>query len=90
MLALWDRVDLGAMAMKEYSAFPKGCFVSYQGNLLGESYRFAENQSAYSSSPTDSTLKEFRILLLVIGCSIFLFQPNHTPEKQLNNANPQM
>ena len=41
MLPLRARVDLGVMAMKEYSAFPKApantdtsssdCFVSYQG-----------------------------------------------------------
>ena len=45
MLPLWDRVDVGAMAMKGYSTFPKAptlleshhqiCFVSYPGRSSG-------------------------------------------------------
>ena len=60
MLPLRVRVDLGAMAMKGYFAFPKAlvasssdCLVSYLGHSLGECYPFAETQSVYSAVPTD-------------------------------------
>ena len=57
MLPLRDRVDLGAMAIKRYSAFPAAslsdCLVSYPGHSLGESYSSADMQSVYSTTPTD-------------------------------------
>ena len=54
--------DLGAMAIKGYSTFPKSsgitgaspdCLVSYAGHLLGKSYPSAEMQSVYSIAPAD-------------------------------------
>ena len=52
------RVDLEAMAMEGYSAFPQSssitgaspsdCLVSYPGHLLGESYPSVDMQSVYS------------------------------------------
>ena len=52
--------DLGAMAIKGYSAFPKtiglssGCLMSYPGHSLrGESYPSAEMQSVYSTAQAD-------------------------------------
>ena len=54
MLPLQVWVELGAMAMKEYYAFPKApvssdCLVSYPGYSLGKgSYSSAEMQSVYS------------------------------------------
>ena len=64
MLPLRARVDLGAMAMKGYSAFPKTpallephhqmVLVSYPGHSLGgDSYPSAEKQSVYSTAPAD-------------------------------------
>ena len=57
MLPLWGRVDLGAMTMKSYTAFPKNpsitealqsdCLISYPGHSLGESNSSAEMKSAY-------------------------------------------
>ena len=63
MLPLRDRVDLGAMAMKGYSAFPKApalletspsdCLVSYPGHSLGEgSYPSAEGAVGVFYSPS--------------------------------------
>ena len=45
------RVDLGAMAIKGYSAFPKAsdCLVSYPGHSLLGSYPFSEKQSVCSN-----------------------------------------
>ena len=55
MLPLRARVDLGAMAMKGCSAFPKTsseCLVSY--SVWGwESYFSAEQQSVYSTASPD-------------------------------------
>ena len=57
VLPLRARVDLGAMAIEGYSAFPKAgtspsdCLVSYPGHPLGGSYPFAEKQSVYSTAP---------------------------------------
>ena len=48
MLPLWARVDLGAMAMKEYSAFLKA-------PALLEPYPSAEMQSVHSTALTDWT-----------------------------------
>ena len=62
MLPLQARVDLGVMAMKGCSAFPKAqetlephhhCLVSYPGHLLGKSYPSAERQSVYSTAPAN-------------------------------------
>ena len=59
------RVDLEAMAMKEYSAFPitgtsrSDCFESYLGHLFGESYLSAEKHSVYSTAPSDWAIDEF-------------------------------
>ena len=44
------RVDLGAMAIKDYLALPSDCLVSYLGHSLGDS---TEMQSMYSTAPTD-------------------------------------
>ena len=58
MLPIWNRVDLGAIEMKEYSAFlkasallasPSDCLES----LVGEPYPSEEMQSAYSAAPAD-------------------------------------
>ena len=63
MLPLQARVDLGAMEIKGYSAFPKAqalpechhqiCLMSYPGHLLGESYFSAEVQSVYFTAPAN-------------------------------------
>ena len=63
MLRLQARVDLGVMAIKEYSTFPKvpallkfspsDCLVSYPEHSLGDSYPSAEMQSVYSAAPAD-------------------------------------
>ena len=63
MLPLRARVDLRAMAMKEYTAFPKApasleptpsdCLVSYPEHSLGESYPSSEMLSVYSTVPVD-------------------------------------
>ena len=53
-------VDLGVMAMKGYSAFPKApallesqSLVSYAGHSLVESYPSEDMQSVYSTTPAD-------------------------------------
>ena len=64
MLPLQARVDLGAMAIKGYSAFPQNfsiagtspsdCLVSYPEHSLGVgSYPSAEKQLVYSTAPAD-------------------------------------
>ena len=63
VLPLRARVDIGAMAMKEYSAYSSNSIfteasqsdylVSYLGYSIGESYSFAEMQSVYSTAPID-------------------------------------
>ena len=62
MLLLRTRVDLGVMAIEEYSAFSKvptllenycQIFASYPGYSLGESYPSAEMQSEYSTAPAN-------------------------------------
>ena len=53
MLPLRSRVDVGAMAIEGYSAFPKDCLVSYLGYSLGESYLAAGMQSVYTTAPTE-------------------------------------
>ena len=57
MLLLQVRVDLGVMAMKRYSAFPKAlaspsdCLVSYPEYLLGDM------QSVYSTASADWAIR---------------------------------
>ena len=63
MLPLQARVDLEAMAIKEYSAFPQNssiteaspsdCLASYPGHSLGKSYSSTEKQLMYSTAPTN-------------------------------------
>ena len=57
MLPLRARVDLGAMAMKEFSAFPKvpsDCLVSYtRHSLVAKFYPSAEMHSVYSTAPAN-------------------------------------
>ena len=55
MLPLQVRVGLGAMAMKEYSIFPKapGLEPHHQIVVGGEFYPSAEMQSVYSTVPAD-------------------------------------
>ena len=61
MLPLWARVDLGAVAMKGYSTFPKAPalleprhhLVSYPGHSWGGIYSSPEQQSVYSTAPAD-------------------------------------
>ena len=59
VLALRARVDLGAIALKRYSAFPNApalrsdCLVSYPGHQLGGSYPSAEMQSVFSAAPAE-------------------------------------
>ena len=71
MLPLRARVDLGAMAMKGYSAFPKApasdCLVSYSGHSLGESYPCAEKQSVYSTAPADWAKRYNHVIFIFSG-----------------------
>ena len=79
-LPLWVRVDLGAMAMKGYSAFPEAsasdCLMSYPGHSLEESYPTAEMQLVYSTAPADWAREGFvrlfglmaHQLLIVMKC----------------------
>ena len=62
MLPLRVRVDLGAMAVKGYTAFPEtpellvsssDFSVSYPGHALGASYPTAEMKSVYSTASAD-------------------------------------
>ena len=62
VLPLQARVDLGVMAMTEYSIFPRATLIgaspsdslmSYPRHLLAESYPSTEMQSVYSTAPTD-------------------------------------
>ena len=62
MLSLRVQVDLGAMAMKEYSAFSRApgllsltikLFNVISWIIMGESYLSAEMQSVYSAAPAD-------------------------------------
>ena len=63
MIAPWARVDLGEIAMKRYSAFPKAPallephhqIVYFISRTLvgGESYPSAKKQSVYSTPPAD-------------------------------------
>ena len=62
MLLLRARVDLGAIAIKGYSAFSKapgllvltiGLFSVIFKTLVGESYSSAEKQSVYSTAQGD-------------------------------------
>ena len=61
MLLLLARLDLGAMAIKRYSTFPKApagaspsdYLVSYPGHSLGKSYSSAKTQSVNSTALAD-------------------------------------
>ena len=63
MLPLWARVDLGAMAMKGYSALPKApailepyhqiVYCHIQDTHCGGSYPSAEMQPVYSTAPAN-------------------------------------
>ena len=53
MLPLYVRVDLGAMAMKGYSTFPKDPGHLLGGYGCGVSYSTAEMQSVYSTVPAN-------------------------------------
>ena len=63
VLPLWARVDLGAMVIKEYSAFPKAPVllephsrlfsVIIQDTCWWGSYLSAEKQLVYSTTPAD-------------------------------------
>ena len=62
MLPLWARVNLGAIAIKRYSAFPKApdllephyqIVLCHILDTFGESYPFAEMQSVYSAASAD-------------------------------------
>ena len=66
------RVNLEAMAMKGYSAFPKppDCLVSYPGHSLWESYSSAEGQSVYSTTPTDWAMS---LSFILTSLSFILF-----------------
>ena len=78
MLPLRARLDLGAMTMKEYSAFPKAsalCWnltirlfsVIYRTLVGGGCYPSAEIQSVYSTAPVDWAIHRFK-------CQTVLFQ----------------
>ena len=81
MLSLRAQVDLGVMAMKRYSAFPKApallephqliVYISYPGHMLGESYPSAEIQSVYSAAQADWT-KEIMGQYFSISKTLFL------------------
>ena len=70
VLPLWARVDLGAMVMKGYSAFPKApallephhqivkCHIQ-DTRWRGGSYPSAEVQSVYSTAPADWARKNW-------------------------------
>ena len=55
MLPLCARVDLGAMPMKRFTAFPKApaLLEPHHQSLWGWSYPSAEMQSVYSTAPAD-------------------------------------
>ena len=64
MLPLQSRVDVGAMAIKGYSAFPKAppsdCLMSYPEHSwdgVGASYPSAKKQSMYSWQCNEKRLK---------------------------------
>ena len=65
MLPLRVRVDLGAMAIKEYSTLPLDCLVLYPGHSLRESYSSTEMQSVYSTTQANR-VNFFFIDILVI------------------------
>ena len=82
MLPLWARVDLGAMAVKGYSAFLKASAILEPHYLChiqdtrcgGWSYPFAEVLSVYSTAPADWT----RLLFLVIWNHIIPWKKKKT------------
>ncbi len=65
MLPLRARVDLGAMAMKGYSTFPKG------HSFGGGSYPTAEVQSVYPTAPADWAI--YRVKCQTVLCQIIQF-----------------
>ena len=95
MLPLRARVDLGAMAMKGYSASPKlqHCWnltirlfsVICRTLVSGGSYPSAEKQSVYSTAPTDWA-RRFFFVLHRGTCLYFLFLlfPFYGPPKRQN------
>ena len=85
MLPRRARMDLGVMAMKGYSAFPKApnitgtspirLFSVLSRTLIGGvSYPSAEVQSVYSTAPADGAIKKWK---LTIG--------GHTKKSDINN-----
>ena len=70
MLPFRARVDLGAMAMKGYSAFPKApaslepyhqiVYCHIQDTRWGWSYPSAEVQSVYSTAPADCAISLYK------------------------------
>ena len=86
MLLLWVRVDLGTMAMKGYSIFPKApalqepqhqmVYLSNPEYLLGRgSYPSAEMQSMYSTDPADGifclvSLHRFAVVAVRSGMKV--------------------
>ncbi len=72
MLSLWARVDLGALAMKGLSTFPKApgltirLFSIIIRTLFREvSYPSAEVQSVYYTAPTDWTIHRVTIKIVL-------------------------
>ena len=95
MLPLRARVDLGAMAMKEYSAFPKApallephhqivsCHI--QDTLYGGgSYPSAEVQSVYSTAPADWAIHRFKCQTVLFQIIQFSISTQFRRQKQFN------
>ena len=85
MLPRWARVDLGAMAMKGYSAFPKApalleshheIFSVISRTLVGGggAYPSAEKQSVYSTAPADWAIHR-------VKCQTVFFSDNSVQHK---------
>ena len=56
VLPLWVKVDLGVMAMKGYSSFPKGPELEPHHQILEGYYSSAEMQSLYSTGTANCAI----------------------------------
>ena len=83
MLPLWATVDLGAMAIKGYSTFPKAPALLEPHHQIiychiqdtrwgGGSYPSAEKQSVYSTAPADWAIE---VLWMVEHKCVYVWGP---------------
>ena len=82
---LWAKVDLGVMAVKGSSTFPKApvdCLMSYPGYALLWSYPSAKMQLVYSTAQADSTSLGGGLTPLQ-RCSWYILQPKLTGQCNL-------